>query len=188
VTKEQIEKDIGIPITCAIHNRQEINTSRAEQELIAIPPIIQGWLLGFELLKKSSVPYEYVLILRPDLFFENTKKSNSFLRPKQFKKYKNSIGIRPSSTTDLSDDLFFSTYNNLDTFFSGLIEYWRLNSVTHQYHWHTMLYYYIVQNLNLIHINPPFTSDYVIARYPITPTTTFGDAWEQWWEWFNQNN
>lgn len=178
VTKEQIEKDIGIPITCAIHTRQEIS---------AIPPIIRGWLLGFDLLKNSSTSYEYVLVLRPDLFFDNKRDRNSILRPRQFKKYKNSIGLRYSATPDLSDDLFFSTYNNLDNFFSKLMTYWELNGATKNYHWHRMLYYYITEELQLTAIEPPLTAEYVIARYPITPTTTFNQAWDQWWEWFREN-
>jgi hypothetical protein len=178
VTKDQIECDIGISITCAIHTRQEIS---------AIPPIIRGWLLGFDLLKKSSVSYDYVLVLRPDLFFENTKSSNSILKPRQFKKYKNSIGIRYSEATDMADDLFFSSYENVNKFFSKLMEYWELNGVTRKNSWHTMLYYFITEELRLTAITPPFTAEYVIARYPITPTTTFDQAWEQWWKWFREN-
>ena len=178
ITKEQIEKDIGIPVTCVIHTRQEIS---------AIPPIIRGWLLGFDLLKKSSVLYDYVLVLRPDLFFENIKMSNSILQPKQFKKYKNSIGLRYSENKDLGDDLFFSTYENINKFFSKLLEYWELNGVTHKNHWHVMLYFFVTEELQLTAIAPPFTAEYVIARYPTTPTTTFDEAWEQWWRWWREN-
>jgi hypothetical protein len=125
--------------------------------------------------------------MRPDLFFENTKNRNPLLIPKKFKKYKNSRGFRPSDNKDLSDDLFFSTYDNLDKFFYNLMDYWELNGVTHKNHWHVMLYFFVTDELQLTAIAPPLTAEYVIARYPTTPTTTFDEAWEQWWRWWRKN-
>ena len=177
VTKTQIETDIGVSITCAIHSREEINE---------VPFILRGWLLGFKLIKNSSIKYDYVLVLRPDIFFENTEKFNSYLLPDQFEKYKNSIGIRHNNN-ETSDDLFFSTYDNLDRFFSNFMKYWELNGITHKRHWHPMLYCYITEYLNLTTIKPPITGNYVIARFPTTSHTTYKDAEQQWWKWFKEN-
>lgn len=185
VTKEQIEKDIGIPITCAIHKREEIS---------AILPIIRGWLLGFDLLRKSSKQYDYVLLLRPDTFFENVNdKFNSYLTPNHFKKYKTRIGVRPTPDLDggtgaLPDNLFFSTYDNLDKFFTKLFDYWELNGTTHRRMWHEMLYTYVTEELKLSFMPPPITAQYVIARYPINENTTFNEAEQLWRKWFRENN
>jgi hypothetical protein len=183
VTKEEIMKDIGLPATIALHT--PIRNS--------IPSIINGWILGFDLIKKSNIYYDYVLMFRPDTFFNNNSQGqfwmNSKLEVDRFNDYRSSIGVRPPGRDNaLCDQLYFSSYENIEMILSDkFIPYFR-DHIT-QLSWHQILYNYIVKHLKLTINSPPFTSvQYCIAREPMSDADTYNTVDDRWWQWFRENN
>ena len=185
VSKEEIINDIRVPATISI------NTPIKN----GIPPIINGWNLGINLIKKSNIHYDYVLMYRPDTYFNNNNNGQNWLNSKilvnNLGDYKFSIGVRMPMTSGvehLCDQLYFSTYENMekilgDRFYSYFIEYGQTEL------WHILLYNYIVRHLKLKIKQPPLGStQYVIAREPMSDEDTYDIVESRWWKWFHENS
>lgn len=124
-------------------------------------PIINHWRWGLDLVRKSGIKYDYVLILRPDLFFS----PNSYFNLEKFSLYKNAIGTDPKPTEGImTDTVLFSEYNNICKFIDNFdSEFWHTNKLG----WHDALYQYATRELDLSVIELPITGRTAIGRYGI---------------------
>lgn len=183
VTKEEIVNDIGLPATIATHDFIKNG----------IPPIINGWNLGIDLVKKSNIHYDYLLMFRPDTYFNNNLEGqnwlNSTILVDNLDIYRSSIGVRNPSFghRNLDDQLYFSTFENMEMILGNRFRsYFDEHGQTE--HWHNLLYNYIVKNLKLKIKPPPLgTLQYCIAREPMSDTDTFDIVDARWWKWFHEN-
>lgn len=193
VTEEQIKQDVGLPITCAVHTKKKYSD---------FPIIVDGWFLGFDLIKQSGKTYDYVLLMRPDLFFDNSltvrNRTKAYLLSETFHMYAASIGVRmppkpPAGQANnpdyllIDDTILFSTYENMSKFLSYDFKIF-LKENEKKFNWHQLLYQYIVIKHKLRVTPLPFKTDNIIARFPVDENTTFQIAEKQWWAWFRENN
>jgi hypothetical protein len=184
VTEEQIRKDIEIEnVTCAIHEPIPI------ERFDIYPSIIESWTRGFSVLKESGKTYDYVLMTRPDLFFND----NSYFLKDMFNNYTNSLGVRspPTNSLILDDTVYFSTFYNIERIMTNIKSHYKaLLDSNGSFKWHVFLYDFIVENLKLTPISLPFAqnNENVIARFPMGHDNTFDEVNERFWELFRKNN
>ena len=183
ISIQEINKDIGI-YTTQISIIDKINNG--------FPNLVNGWIYGFELIQKSKIHYDYVLVLRPDLFFENSEISNSYFKSyRPFENYTKGVGFRPPYKKNYLDDtIFFSTYENMEK----ILSYRLIDSIKLNYYetvkflnneWHEFWYDYIVNENKLCLLPLPIDTKTVIARYPIIESSTFDDMWKQYWDYWD---
>jgi hypothetical protein len=102
--------------------------------------MINRWLAGFELIKNSNIKYDYVVITRPDLFFNKGVDTNF----NSLSEYDNTIGFAWATSLHLEKlpDLFYvSTYANIEKLFSSLkIEDW---ATAKGHDWHIWWYFFV---------------------------------------------
>jgi len=184
VTIEQIRKDIGIDnVTCVTHKQPEFSI---------FPNIIESWTKGFDVLKQSGKSYDYVLMMRPDLFFQD----DSHFLTNTFKNYTNTVGVLspPDNKLILDDTVYFSTFSNIEKIMSNIKSRYKvLLELRGAFQWHHFLHEFITQDLGLSTLPLPIGNDNkaaenVIGRFPIDENTTFKSAFDQFWVWFRENN
>jgi len=142
VTIEKIKKDLGKDAIIEIEPHNSFVEKRYNSKMI------HRWKRGFELIKRSNILYDYVLIMRPDLFFDVTRIQNTF----DFaEKYKDSFAVgwrTPTDTRFLNDIMFFSSYNNMKNLIDSLtIEKWATAENTD---WHSWWYTFVSNNFSNI--------------------------------------
>jgi len=176
VTKDQVQKDIGMPCSIEIQD-----SSIIENEAIDWKKMILSWLLGFKKIKESSVKYDYVMILRPDLFFE----SNTLIDLTKFKNAKNSIGaIVTTDGTSINDAIFFGTVDNMDKVIDPSLVT-DAKYLNHSYGTiHNILLNHIKNTHNLEIVPLPITGEAIIARYPTSMTEKFQTVHARFYKWF----
>jgi len=195
VTVKQIEEDIGIP-NASIHIHQANPNS--------FIPMIDGWILGFDLVRNSNIKYDYILVLRPDLFFKESidlffKELHwrywpfNIFKISTLSQYKDGVGVRTFAKTiigkSVDDAIFFSTYDNLNKLLSkNIVDYIKNNSNGEHItapEMHHMWYDYITNYSNLKIYELPIRRECLIARYPMAENLTFTDVeliWENAWK------
>ena len=139
-------------------------------------PMIEGWLKGMEMVKQTEREYDYMFVMRPDLFFQ----PGAFIIPDYFPLYKNSIGTNLPSEEDptcLDDTCFFSTYENIQKIITPALRDipWLGH---HQWHEH------ITSKVGLGLTRLPISSYSVIARNPINDNMTWDEVNENWLRWY----
>lgn len=132
---------------------EEVNRLRVEADLgrkavIRIDPyhifgnslkynsnMIFRWKAGFELIKQSRIKYDYVLVVRPDLFFNTTWP----LDLDSISQFDDTLGLAwVTHPSKLNDVLFASSYETMSKLFNDLtVETWN-NSSEGDWHvwWH----------------------------------------------------
>jgi hypothetical protein len=118
VTLERVKHDLGKDAVI------EIEPHDLFQEIRYNSKMIHRWKRGFELIKNSGIKYDYVLITRPDLYFE--------LKPKTFfdniENYKNSLGagwFHDTRPDFLPDIVMLSSYERMNNLFEALsVDVW----------------------------------------------------------------
>jgi hypothetical protein len=173
VTKEQIQEAIGISCSIEIQDSAVIKHEKADWKKMII-----GWLLGFNKIKQSSVKYDFVLLLRPDLFFD----VNALIDIAKFKNPSNSIGATvPNDVTCIDDTCLFGTFENMSKVIDPLLisaPYENLGTIHH------ILSEYIRLEHGLDIVPLPITSGSVIGRYPTTMTESFQSVQKRFFIWF----
>jgi hypothetical protein len=176
VSLDEIQEVIGIPVT---------QISLHPYEISPFPPMVDGWLLGFDLIRKSPVYYSHVLVIRPDLFFNNSQ----FL-VNEFNNYIHSFGffreISEEENELLTDTTMFSTYENMEKILSyRLKEYmknlWIPGTTNPSTEWHNLWYNYIVRENNLSLTTLPMTGSNVINRFSTNGSNDYHRIWEKYW-------
>lgn len=115
VTREHIVNDLRKDATILIESQSLVNEVKYSTKMM------HRWVTGFNLIKESNKRYDYVIVMRPDLFF-------NYYYPvdlNNVENYKNSIGVAWAtdeyiSNKKLQDVLFLSTYGNMYKLFDTL--------------------------------------------------------------------
>ncbi len=141
-----------------------------------INPMIVGWCNGLDLVKKSGIEYDFILVMRPDLFF----RPRAFIDPGYFYLYQDKVGFRPRPEKDLDsldDTCFFSTYENIKKVITP-----ELFDIP--YLGHHQWFNHITRTAGLKITNLPILSENLIGRYPMDENTTWETVSFQWRRWF----
>jgi hypothetical protein len=141
----------------------------------------KGWLLGFELIKNSEIEYDYVYVMRPDLFF---RKEASYLAGISFAKYKNAVGFLPQNGNGdiIADCDFFSTYENIKKIMTDdvlLLD--QANEGIHR------VWFEYVKSKGFSITSLPFAvrEPHCIARFPMNDNTSWREAERTYWNLFH---
>lgn len=134
VTEERILKDLKRDATIKIDNHSSLDNMKYNSKMI------NRWLTGFELIKNSGIHYDYIIVMRPDLFFENIHNFDlNFLE-----KYKDPPGFiwaNNLSIKKLADVMFMSSYENIQKLFNQtLLSDWNTST---EKDWHVWWYNYV---------------------------------------------
>lgn len=154
ITKSDVQKvfrdhNINLPIHIRMHPRSELSTYAKKYAVEGgkkqLPPIMVSWKLAIKYLQeleKEHGKFDYVFMLRPDLFFPN---SGFTFCPQSVKNFinKNLIGVyerRPFRESGfLTDVFFFASSDTIKKYFDHLHTYWINTDTSKRYHWHGWL-------------------------------------------------
>lgn len=140
----------------------------------------KGWLMGFELIEQSGIDYDYVYVMRPDLFFrENASYFTSITS-----RYDNAVGFLPQNgdKTIVADCDFFSTYQNIKKLFSNdILSLDQANGGIHK----VWFEYVKSRGLDVVPLPFPVKETHFIARFPMTEETTFKEVETNYWNLFH---
>lgn len=141
----------------------------------------KGWLLGFELIKNSGVEYDYVYVIRPDLFF---RKEAAYLTGITSAKYKNAVGFLPQNRNCdiIADCDFFSTYENIKKIITD--DVLLLDQANNGIH-HVWFEYVKSKGLNITSLPFIVKEPHCIARFPMNDKTVWREAERNYWNLFH---
>lgn len=169
ITEEKVRQDLGLPATVLVEQSSGFVEKRYNSKMI------HRWLKGFELIKNSGKEYDYVMVLRPDLFFNtdfhpviNLDKLSEI----EDKLLMTWVGIDIHTRGFLQDQMFISSYKKADELFSRLtIAEWE-NAVEGDWHkwWYSFCYPIFREIKNL-------DCHFTFGRALITSNHTFSDVW-----------
>ena len=108
VTQERIVNDLNKQATILIEPQSLIKEVKYSTKMM------HRWISGFNLIKESNKHYDYVIVMRPDLFFNYFYPVNL----NNIHNYKNSLGVAWATdeyinNKKLQDVLFLSSYTNM---------------------------------------------------------------------------
>lgn len=131
--------------------------------------MIYRWLRGIELIKNSNIQYDYVIVVRPDLFFS----SNTPIRLDKINAYKNKLGTIWTSdlkTADkLADVILVSDFHTMEKIFNNLtIQGWEDTTVND---WHLFWFNHCVSCVETITQATEF-QDCIFYRCLVEPGVT----------------
>lgn len=174
VSHNRIQAALGRPAKILIENQSQFKrTDRYNNQMI------HRWLAGFQLIKDSGISYDYVIIIRPDLIFNNSVPPTL----NQIEQYKESIGAVWSNSLHqrrLTDVLLISSFDNINKLFSNLsIDVWE---TAEQTDWHIWWYEFgLSQGLNFI--DTPDLNHSTFCRMWVRPDHTFNEIVEIQSDW-----
>lgn len=133
VTEQQIKNVLGKQAVIDIESHNLFTEKRYNSKMI------HRWKRGFDLIKNSSIEYDFVLVVRPDLYFTETA-DHSF---NSIEKYKDNLAsgwLDTALPNFLNDVMFLSSYGRMKELFESLtIENW---VTSENADWHTWWYSY----------------------------------------------
>ena len=143
-----------------------------------------GWYLGFKLIEDSGNIYDYVYVMRPDLFYIQP---SFFMNPFDTN-YDNSLGvIGIMSDTNLADGEFFSTYDNIKLLLSSDILELYSNLCDIQGNIHQIWYEYVInKGLQLTKLPFEIKDPAIIARFPMNDNSTWDEVFQRYWDLFHK--
>jgi hypothetical protein len=163
ITEERINNDLRLNVTVLIDDHNLIKNKKYNSKMI------NRWQAGLNLIEKSNVDYDYIIVTRSDLFYEIPFDLSDI------EKYKDSIGCSWSTSMHLgklADILFVSSYENIRTLISSLsIDDWNKSK---KHDWHIWWYNHVNEKFNILD-----TPDYgrcIFCRYWVNKTHTFTDV------------
>lgn len=173
VTKEQVELDLGKQATILIDPQDSVKQIKYSTKMM------DRWQAGMKLIKDSNKEYDYVIVMRPDLFF------NGPVSLDNLSECNDSLGVAWSTesslaTKSLPDILFVSTYSNMQKLIDSLdIDDW-INGPEGDWHtwWHNHCtrHFIITPALNLSHCT--------FYRYLVDdPLSSFNEVFSAQQDW-----
>lgn len=119
VTLDRITTDLNRDAVIQIDRHDTISA-----KLLYNSKMIDRWLTGFKLIVDSGIDYDYVIVMRPDIFFNNELPISLDC----LDNYTDRIGFAWATSTHLRrlpDVLFASTFKNMKLLFNSLsVELW----------------------------------------------------------------
>lgn len=175
VSLSEIQNTLNRPATIRIHHLDDRQNNNGLDMIV-------GWKLGLELVKESGIEYDFMLLLRPDLFFQPNCKFNYRLIQNN---YDNCLGcLKHNLESKIADDtLFFSTYENIVNILSDDAA-WYNYGMNPDTQWHEYLYNHIIsKNLSFTQF-PIDNIKFLIGRFPMTGRDTWMTVENQYWKVF----
>lgn len=131
VTRDTIINDLGfVPKDILIESSSAMIKRKYNCKMI------HRWVTGYQLIKKSGVEYDQIIITRPDLYFLEI--------PTPFTYYENELGIAwywPNDIRKLADTLMISSPKIMDIIIGELsVDHWARTVVGTD--WHSWFYEY----------------------------------------------
>jgi hypothetical protein len=162
VTEDRITNDLGRHATILISKHSRVY-SRYNCKMI------DRWKSGFDLIEKSNIKYDFIIVMRPDLYFMDSLVINDI------EKYNDTIGFAWASSMHLSklpDVIFASTYDNIKKLFLKLsISTWATSEI---YDWHVWWHNYVVSMSTVSDSSE--LGKFTFCRYWVNDNHTFTDA------------
>jgi len=173
VNEEIILRDLGRYANIKIDKHDSIKETKYNCKMI------NRWLNGFEMIKNSGIEYDYILIMRTDLYFQFISIPNF----ESLEKYDNGIGVAWATSLHLGklgDILFISSYENIAKLFNKLtIDSWSTDT---EDDWH-IWWYKFVYNLFPNIINSSEFDHLTFCRYWATNENTFNEIVKIYHDW-----
>lgn len=173
VSFEEIQRALNIPhANIKIHKKPEHNDTFLIMR--------EGWFLGMQMVIDSGKDYDFIYVMRPDLYYED----KFVFKDINYNKYENSIGLlsTPDKNNNADDTSFFSTYSNIKKLLNT--DVLKIHQTPEEENLHVVWFKYI-SDKGLSFTKMPYSSSYVIGRYPITNNTTWEEAFTQYWNLFH---
>jgi len=176
VTEEEIKELLNRPATIKVHPMLE--------DKDGFTVMRKGWMMGFEMIEQSGIDYDFVYVMRPDLFFRD---KISWFTGVGYERYQTGIGVLPimdpnSKPLLCADCDFFSTYENIKKLLApDLLELDQKNGQLHE-----LWYDYIIKKG--FHITTlPFVrpEPHIIARFPMNENSTEKTVETIYWQLFH---
>lgn len=165
VTKEQVLRDLGKVAIIDVDNKKVVPRKYNEQ-------MIYRWRRGVEIIRDSGIKYDYLVITRPDIFFNDAFRCDL----SRIERYKDNVGFTWAgdlSAKKLADTLFLGTYDAISNIILNLdIEEW-VNA--REGDWHKWWYDHVNKFSPTI-LNASELNHYIFARYWCTSEDTFSDV------------
>lgn len=135
-----------------------------------------------ELVKNSGKQYDYIFLLRPDVFFQN----NSFFKVDEFPTYNDSFGAHaiPMDGSGLSDAMMFSNYDNIVKLID-VIDPDEANNPDHPGGWHGYFHRFVTDTCSLTVKLIPIDGDHNIGRFGISEDSIFEQVTALYFEGMN---
>lgn len=129
-------------------------------------PMIYRWKQGMEMIKKSGIHYDYIIITRTDLFFSRSRGIESI----SFHQFKNTLGSTWSGTEFLNDLFLISSYKKIEELIENIsIDEWLDYPSHYWHHWWWKHASTVFDNITSYHDEMSFT----ICRYFAKKHMTF---------------
>jgi hypothetical protein len=175
VTEEEIHSLLGRPATVKVHPVLD------DKDGFLI--MRKGWLMGLEMIEESGIEYDFVYVMRPDLFYRGPV---AWFMPSGYERYQNAVGFLPIHPPDaklIADCDFFSTYDNIKKLLcEDVLELDQKNGSIHT------IWYDYVMSKGLECTTLPFfhTEPHIIARFPMTADSTWKEVETLYWKLFHE--
>ena len=177
VTEQEIKQILKRPAVIKVH--EPLNLRLNDSFLI----MRKGWLMGIELVKQSGIDYDYVYVMRPDLFFRDRF---TLFTGKDYERYQTGVGVLPLDSNAnpklCADCDFFSTYDNIKKILTPDI----LKLDQKNGHLHELWYSYITsKDLHTTTLPFIYEDPHCIARFPIDENSTWKKVYDNYWNLFH---
>jgi hypothetical protein len=172
VSAEKIITDLGRAATIRIDFHESFKEVKYNSKMI------NRWKAGFELIISSGIEYDYIIIMRPDIFFTPIPTPELI----NLERFNNSIGFAWATSLDknlLPDVLFMSSTENMAILMNALsVDVWANDNETN---WHLWWYKYVNDILPIQHIGE--LSYLTFCRYWAKPTDNFMEILDTQHDW-----
>ena len=159
ITEEEIRETLQKEATIEIEDPSILTVAKYNTQLI------HRWKRGFELIKNSGVEYDYIVVTRPDLMF-NDKIQISFDNIEQ---YSAVLGVAWTNSLELgrlADVFMVGKASTVISIFEKLnLEDWIQDLVEPD--WHKWWYNFVISQTPVV--NTPEFNDFIFCRYWAKP-------------------
>jgi hypothetical protein len=167
ITEDGVRKDLNRSATILIEPVECFESKRYNDKMI------HRWITGFEMIKNSGIEYDYVLVMRPDLFF-NTENNICFdnifnIKPSEF-----NVGWFNGNKGYLQDNMFACSLTDMIKLFELLVnEDWVTQTLEGDWHkwWSIIIAKYFLEITRL-----GGNAGFVFCRPSVKEDCTFNDV------------
>jgi hypothetical protein len=174
ITEEKISQDLKRNSIIRISNHNKVSSEARYNT-----KMVERWVSGFKLIRDSGIKYDYVVIMRTDLFFDKSPTNLDFL-----KNYSGDIAVAWShsmvTSKKLADVVFAASFKNMKFLFDELsVAAWN-HSI--QLDWHSWWYNFIVQRFPRISDMTELGS-FLFCRYWVDHNSNYRDVFNIHHDW-----
>lgn len=165
IDKSTVMADLQRPATVLIEDISAVTSD------LYNAPMVHRWIRGFELIQNSNIQYDYVMILRPDIYFSRNTRLRQLTDVVH--NYRDSVGFcwaqNVHQTGRLSDVIFLSSYTNIETLLGHLtVDAWENGT---EKDWHRWWYNYVSPMLDIVHLTE--CTHFTFCRHWVQPHHTY---------------